>query len=239
MKRVLFAAAAVLLGASIGTVACAPESAPAPEIAESTTAHLDEPTELAFFQTARGRIDVGKSVTYAFRGERGWKVDVLSATPSQTIAWNAPHVVVVDEATGATLLDYADLLPVQGPSGHTIELPSTGRYLVTLSPAVVGQSQDAFTLQIEAQIPCGSAAATACPASLTCQSGQCWPAELGPQRCDASGAGAGCIPPGRSECDSVPRQTCQYNTFICARTGGTETPSSCLGSAINGVCCRK
>jgi hypothetical protein len=235
MKCLASLLAALVLGAS---VACA--STPAPEVGESAGAQLDEPIALALFETVHGRIDANASVTYAFRGERGWKVDVLAATPDQHVAWNAPHLVVLDEATGTTLFDEDDALQVQGRSGHTIELPSTGRYIVTLSPTYVGQAQEAFALQVEAQIPCGTnAAAATCPSSLTCQSGQCWPAELGPQRCDASGVGPGCVPAGHSECDSAPRQTCQLNTFICARTGGTETPSSCLGSATTGVCCRK
>jgi hypothetical protein len=232
MKRIGIAAAALALAAS---VACS--SAPVTEVAESASAHVDDPAELSFFQAVRGRIDADQSVTYAFRGQRGWTVDVLAATPDRKLAWSAPSVVVIDETTGATLLDESDSLPVQGQSGHTIELPSTGRYTVALTPYTSGIADEAFTLQLEAQIACGEGAA--CPASLTCQAGRCWPAGLGPQHCDANGVGAGCVPAGHSECDAVPRQTCQLNAFVCGRTGGTETPSSCLGTATNGVCCLK
>lgn len=236
MNRALFASAACA-ALVLGAVACS--SVTVDEAAESTTERLDEPTEIAFFQTVRGRIDANQSVTYAFHGERGWAVDVLAATPDQKLAWSAPSVVVVDESTGATLFDHAEGLPVQGRSGHTVGLPSTGRYLVTLAPAYAGQPDEAFSLEIEAQIPCGPGGVrSACPASLSCQSGQCWPADLGPQRCDASGAGTGCVPAGHSECDVDPRQMCLPNSFICGRTGGTETPQSCLGSGA-GLCCRK
>jgi hypothetical protein len=228
---------------ALTSAACA--TAPIDDARSTSAATSEEAARpIRFFDVAQGSLGVDEAATFTFEGRRGWTVEVIAATPNQELALYAPHLTVTDAATGAVLSDQDDALPVQGRSGHAVVLPSDGTYVVRVAPTAPGRTQAVFTLEVEAAVACTTTAN--CPAMLTCQgasgssTGRCWPADLGPQRCDASGHGEGCVPVGRTECEAADLgNSCQVNSFLCGRVGGQEVAKGCFGSSRGGVCCHQ